>query len=95
VPETLQLLKYTYVEDMATLRTPHREAHLAAIEASRQAGDLVIGSAVGDPVHTGLLGFRSDTPDVAEAFAAADPYAAAGLIVSFTVEPWVVVTPLP
>jgi uncharacterized protein YciI len=32
---------------------------------------------------------------VAEAFAAADPYAAAGLIVSHTVEPWVVVTPLP
>jgi uncharacterized protein len=94
MPETLQLLKYEYVDDMATRRTPHREAHLAAIERSRLAGDLVIGSAVGDPVHTGVLGFRGG-PEVAEAFAASDPYAAAGLIVSHTVEPWVVVTPLP
>lgn len=95
MPETLQLLTYEYVENMAERRTPHREAHLAAIERSRQAGDLVVGSAVGDPVHTGLLGFRSGTPEVAEAFAAADPYTAAGLVVSFTVQPWTVVTPLP
>lgn len=95
MPETLQLLTSTYVEDMVERRVPHREAHLAAIERSREAGALVVGSAVGDPPHTGLLGFRGDGPEVAEAFARADPYVVAGLVVSQTVQPWVVVTPLP
>lgn len=94
MPETLQLLTYEYVDGMIERRTPHRDAHLAAIERSRAAGELVIGSAVGDPVHTGLLGFRGG-PEIAEAFAAADPYTAAGLVVSHRVEPWTVVTPLP
>ena len=71
MPETLQLLTYAYVEDMAERRTPHREGHLAAIERSRAAGDLVIGGAAGDPPSTGLLAFRGG-PEVAEAFAAAD-----------------------
>lgn len=94
MPETLQLLTYAYVEDMAERRTPHREGHLAAIERSRAAGDLVIGGAAGDPPSTGLLAFRGG-PEVAEAFAAADPYVAAGLVVTRTIRPWTVVTPLP
>lgn len=94
MPETLQLLTYEYVEGMAERRTPHREAHLAAVEASRAAGELVIGGAAGDPPATGLLAFRGG-PGVAEAFAAADPYVAAGLVASRTIRPWTVVTPLP
>lgn len=94
MPEILQLLTYEYVEGMAERRTPHREAHLAAIERSRAAGDLVIGGAVGDPPATGLLAFRGG-PEVAEAFADDDPYVAAGLVVSRTIRPFTVVTPLP
>lgn len=94
MPETLQLLTYEYVANMAERRTPHREAHLAAIERSRLAGDLVIGGAAGDPPSTGLLAFRGG-PEVAEAFADADPYVEAGLVVRRTVQPFTVVTPLP
>jgi uncharacterized protein YciI len=90
VPEPLQLLTYDYVPDMAERRAPHREAHLALIARYRADGRLVIAGGVGDPVHGGLLAFR--TVADAETFAAEDPYGPAGLIVSSRVEPWAVVT---
>jgi uncharacterized protein YciI len=90
MPELLHLLVYEYVEDMAERRAPHRDAHLALIREHRQDGRLVIGGAIGVPVHGGLLAFREAAD--AEAFAADDPYKAAGLIVSSRVEPWAVVT---
>lgn len=89
MPESLHLLVYEYVDDMTTRRAPHREAHLELIKHYQADDKLVIAGGVGDPVHGGLLAFR-DAAD-AEAFAAADPYAAAGLITSSRVEPWAVV----
>jgi uncharacterized protein YciI len=76
-------------------RKPHRQAHLAAVERARVAGEIVIAGAVGDPPHTGMLAFRGPDAAAAEAFAAADPYLAAGLVVRWSVQPWTVVTPLP
>lgn len=90
MPQTLQLLHYDYVPDMAERRAPYREAHLALIAAYHADGRLVIAGGVGEPVHGGLLAFH-DAAD-AEAFAAEDPYRAAGLITASRVEPWVVVT---
>lgn len=88
--ELLHLLVYEYVEDMAERRAPHRDAHLALIQHYRADDRLVIGGAIGVPVHGGLIAFREAAD--AEAFAAEDPYKAAGLIVSSRVEPWAVVT---
>ncbi|HXE43946.1 MAG TPA: YciI family protein [Conexibacter sp.] len=88
--ELLHLLVYEYVEDMSERRAPHREAHLELIRSYQADGRLVIAGGVGVPVRSGLLAFR-DAAD-AEAFVAADPYAAAGLIVSSRIEPWAVVT---
>lgn len=88
--ELLHLLVYEYVEDMTARRAPHREAHLALIRRYAGDGRLAIAGGVGVPVHGGLLAFR-DAAD-AEAFAAEDPYKAAGLIVSSRIEPWAVVT---
>jgi uncharacterized protein YciI len=95
MPETLQLLIYEYVPDMAERRVPHRDAHLATIERWRTEGHLVIAGAVGDPPHTGMLAFRGDSRLVAETFVVDDPYVAAGLVTRWSVEPWTVVTPLP
>ncbi|HYV14730.1 MAG TPA: YciI family protein [Conexibacter sp.] len=91
MPEPLQLLIYDYVADMAQRRAPHREAHLALIRRYQADDRLVIAGGVGDPVHGGLLAFR--TVADAEAFAAVDPYGSAGLVVSSRVEPWAVVAP--
>ncbi len=90
MPETLQLLHYEYVPDIAERRQAHRAAHLDLI--GRWHGDdrIVIAGAVGDPPHSGLLVFR-DAAD-AEAFTREDPYVEAGLVTAWRVEPWTVVT---
>jgi uncharacterized protein YciI len=90
VPETLQILQYEYVSDMAERRAPHRQAHLDLIAEYHGDGRIVMAGAVGDPPHAGLFIFRA--ADDASAFARADPYRAAGLVVKSTVEPWTVVT---
>jgi uncharacterized protein YciI len=90
VPELLHLLVYDYVPEMGERRAPYREEHLALIRRFREDGRLVIAGGVGVPVHGGLLAFR-EAPD-AEAFAAEDPYVAAGLVTARRVEPWAVVS---
>ncbi|HEU4702477.1 MAG TPA: YciI family protein [Conexibacter sp.] len=88
--ELLHLLVYEYVEDMAERRAPHRDAHLELIRTYQDDDRLVIAGAIGVPVHGGLLAFREAAD--ADAFAAEDPYKAAGLVTSSRVEPWAVVT---
>jgi uncharacterized protein YciI len=90
MPELLHLLVYEYVPDMSERRAPHRDAHLELIHRYRADDRLVIAGGIGVPVHGGLLAFREEAD--ADAFAAEDPYAVAGLIVSARVEPWAVVT---
>ena len=63
---------------MAERRAPHREAHLALIAAFHGDGRIVMGGAVGDPPHAGLIVFR--TAEAASAFVEADPYGEAGLV---------------
>jgi uncharacterized protein YciI len=88
--DLLYLLVYEYVADMTARRAPYREAHLGLIRSYQADGRLVIAGGIGVPVHGGLLAFREAAD--AEAFAAEDPYKAAGLITSSRIEPWAVVT---
>lgn len=88
--ELLHLLVYEYVPDMGERRAPYRDAHLDLIRRYHADGRLAIAGGIGVPVHGGLLAFR-EAGD-AEAFAAEDPYAAAGLITGSRIEPWAVVT---
>ena len=90
MPETLQILQYEYVPDIAEKRRPHRQAHLDLIAEWHGDDRIVMAGAVGEPPHSGLLVFRSAQD--AEAFAGGDPYVEAGLVVRWTVEPWTVVT---
>lgn len=85
------ILFYDYVDDILERRGPHREAHLAAAERARTAGDLVVAGALGDPPHGAAFVFAVDDSAVVEAFAAADPYVAAGLVTAWRVVPWNVV----
>ncbi|MCB0873513.1 MAG: hypothetical protein H6531_05800 [Actinobacteria bacterium] len=94
MPEHLYALHYTYPPDMLERRAPHREAHLAHIAAWYADGRVIIAGATGDPASGGLIVLRGPTPELAEQFAAADPYMAAGLIVEHRVEPYTVVTPV-
>ena len=87
MPELLQILLYEYVENVVERRAPHREAHLALARRFKDEGRMVMGGAIGDPPHGGVLVFRSG----AEAFAAEDPYVAEGIVTAWRVEPWNVV----
>ena len=83
------LLAYDLSPDYLDRRPAFREAHLALAWKAADAGDLVLGGAVGEPVESALLLFTD--PDAARAFAEADPYVAEGLVRSWRVLPWTTV----
>lgn len=86
------LLIYDYAPDFMEKRGPVRPAHLELCRASVARDDLQLGGAVpsGDPAF-GLLLFRSETPQVAEDFARADPYVAQGVVAKWRVCEWITV----
>lgn len=90
-PERLFVLHYDYVSDILERRAPHRDAHLEHAGRWRDEGRLILGGAVGDPPHGGMLVFRVDDAQAVEEFADADPYVREGLVTGRRVEPWAVV----
>lgn len=83
------LLSYATAPDYLERRAEHRAAHLALAWAASDRGELLLGGAVGNPPEEAMLLFTSAA--AAEAFAAADPYVAAGLITAWRVRPWATV----
>ena len=83
------LLSYTIADDYLERRGAFRDAHLAAAWGAVEAGELLLGGAVGDPPESALLVFTD--PDAAAAFAQADPYVANGLVSGWRVTPWTTV----
>jgi uncharacterized protein YciI len=85
------ILFYEYVEDILERRGPHREAHLERVRARREAGDLLMAGALGDPPHGAAFVFRGAEPVSIEAFVEGDPYVQAELVRSWRLEHWNVV----
>jgi hypothetical protein len=86
------LLRYdSVVEDYANRRTPFRAEHLQMVRDAHARGEIVMAGAVGEVPSGALLVFRGESSEVAERFAAADPYVKHGLILSWRVQPWHVV----
>ncbi len=85
------LLFYDVVPDYLTRRAAYRAEHLALARAAHDRGELVLGGALADPADGAVLLFRGDSPAVAEAFAAADPYVRHGLVVRWRVRAWATV----
>jgi uncharacterized protein YciI len=80
------LLIYDYAQDYLDTRAPHRPAHLAVANASAARDELQLGGAVpSDAPAFGLLLFKSETAQVAEDFARADPYVLNGVVTSWRV----------
>jgi len=85
------LLFYEVVPDYVERRALFREEHLAHARQAQARGELLLGGALADPVDGAVLLFQADSPAVAEAFAAADPYVQNGLVTRWRVRPWTTV----
>lgn len=86
-------LFYEYVtENLVERRAPFREEHIGLVREWTAAGRMVMAGALGSPPHGGLLVFAAEDPTDAEEFASIDPYVRNGLVTSWRVEPWNVVS---
>jgi uncharacterized protein len=85
------LLLYDLTADYLERRGPHRETHLRLAWAAHARGELILGGALAEPADMAVLLFSSDSPRVAEQFAAADPYVIHGLVTRWRVRQWTTV----
>jgi uncharacterized protein len=53
---------------------------------------VLMAGAIGDPPNGGLVVFDVEDPAEVERFAQADPYVTNGLVASWRVEPWALVS---
>ena len=84
------LLTYTLAPDYLERRPEFRGAHLALARAAAERGELLLGGAL-DPPDEAVLLFAGEDASTAEAFAAADPYLAHGLVTAWRVRGWTTV----
>ena len=85
------LLFYDFSPDYLERRPQFRAEHLGLAWAAAERGELVLGGALTEPVDTGLLLFKCDSPAIPERFAAEDPYVKNGLVTRWWVRPWATV----
>jgi uncharacterized protein YciI len=85
------LLFYDLAPDYVERRGEFRAEHLALARQACARGELVLAGALADPVAEAVLLFQGDSPAVAEAFAAADPYVQHALVTRWRVRPWTTV----
>jgi uncharacterized protein YciI len=86
------LLLYDLVDDYLERRPPLRERHLVQVRNAFEKGELVLAGALANPVDTAVLVFRADSAETAQRFAQDDPYVSEGLVTSWQVRQWNVVT---
>lgn len=85
------LLFYDVVDDYIERRGAFRDAHLTHARQAVESGELLLGGALADPPDGAVLLFRSDSPEAAERFAAADPYVMNGIVTAWRVRAWTTV----
>lgn len=82
------LLFYDLAPDYLERRPQFRTEHLTLAWQAQQRGELVLAGALADSADGAVLLFQGESPAVAEAFAAADPYVKHGLVMRWRVRPW-------
>ena len=74
---------------MPSANPAHQAAHRAHVFAAVERGELLLGGPLAEPTDgANVLLFQSDTAEVAEAFAKADPYVQHGIVNRWRVRPW-------
>lgn len=86
-------LIYDLAEDYLERRAALRDEHLGLARAAAGRGELALAGAFNDPYDRALLVWSTDDESVVEAFVAADPYVAHGLVTGWQIRTWNVVVP--
>lgn len=83
------LLFYEKAPDYADRQAPFQAGHRAHLDAAVRRGELLLGGSLDNPTDgSAVLLFQADSPAVAEAFAAADPYVRQGIVCHWRVRRW-------
>jgi len=82
------ILFYEYIPDVVEKRAPHRAAHFEYVKQAFDAGEVVLGGALADPIDGAVIVFRGSSPEAAERFAKNDPYVLNGLVTAWRVRKW-------
>ena len=91
MPATRFVLFYDYVEGIVEKRAPFRGDHLALANEYLERGELLMAGAFANPVDGAAFVFSVEDRARVEAFVAADPYVANGLVPSWRIREWTVV----
>jgi uncharacterized protein len=90
-PVVHHVLFYDYVEDVLERRGPYRDDHLALLKRWKDDGRLVAAGTLGKPPTGAMFVFLVEDPADIDAYVAADPYVAGGIVRGHRVVPWTVV----
>jgi uncharacterized protein YciI len=85
------LLNYDVVPDYPERRKAWRAEHLAYAQRAVARGELLLGGALANPADGAVLLFQGSSPQVAEDFAAGDPYVKNGVVTRWRVREWTTV----
>lgn len=85
------VLVMEFSEDYEARRPQFRNEHLTKAWAAVERGELVLAGALTEPLDTGLILFKVETPEPVERFAAEDPYINNGLVRSWHIREWATV----
>ncbi|MGA7929882.1 MAG: YciI-like protein [Candidatus Sulfotelmatobacter sp.] len=85
------LLFYDVDEDYVSRRAAFRDAHLERAWKASERGELLLGGALANPVDGAVLLFQSDSAELVEKFAKADPYVTSGAVKRWYVREWTTV----
>ncbi|MBK6347133.1 MAG: YciI family protein [Bacteroidales bacterium] len=85
------ILFYKTIDNYLEKRIHFREEHLKLAREAHIRGELIMAGAMAEPTDSAVLIFKGNGPEVAEQFAANDPYVQNGLIREWEVRPWTVV----
>ena len=85
------VLFYDYVPDIAERRPQFRDAHLSALSAYAERGEVVLAGAWAEPLDGAAIVFNVPSRESVEWFAESDPYVQNGLVTSWRIREWSVV----
>lgn len=85
------LLFYEVTPEYPERRKEFRNQHLALAWKAVNAGELILGGALADPIDSAVLLFQGESPEIVKRFVESDPYVKNGLVKKWSIREWTTV----